>query len=932
MKNLLRSIWDIRRGEAGITLLMLANIYLIMVTYYFLKPARDSLFLTKLGAEQLPLVFILIAFVIVPITTIYSRASRSLKLNQLFNATIIIIIVCLLGLRWMMSLSGGWVPYVFYTWVSVYGVLTTSQFWLLANAVYDAAQAKRLFVLLGLGAILGAWTGGEVTSLIVSTFNVSTENLLIFCIGFLLLVIGLTNAIWQLKKKELTEMASTSKRTAERKDSFGQMFGMIKRSRHLLLIVGIITLTMMVASLVDFQFKAVSTISFTDVETGAVDKSALTAFLGKFYGRLSLVSFLLQLIFAYRFLRILGVGGVILFLPLGLLVGSAALFFNVGLVAAVLLRGADGSLKYSIDKTGRELLFLPVPLEVKKRTKVFIDMFVDRWARGVSGGLILLLMAVFAYDAEPTAAIKKISLVTVGFLAVWIVMALKMRREYVNTFRKAIEKREIDLSEVRIRLDESATVNTLINSLASTNEREINYALEMLAGVQKKNLPEAVTPLLKHPSAEIRRKAIKVLVAQKESEPLPEVKKLLEDRDIEVRRDAMYYLQIRSDGDSTQLVKMFLSHPKPELRYTVLAMVAEYGNTEQKHLVDEACIDGLINLRDAEGTVSRTQVARVLGALGNPGLNRHFKRLLNDSSPTVVSEAIRSIGRLKEREYVPWLLNAMRDRGYRKAARDALGQYGESILGTLKDYLGDASVDVVIRHNIPRILCKIPIQPSVDLLSESINRVDPSLKYLIVKALNKLRAEHPGLKFDEARIDEALLEETRQYYEVVQVLKYQRGRKDDGTKLLVKALEERLDSNLERIFRILGLTYPPNDIYSAYQSIVSDKRTQRASAIEFLDNLLKSNIKRYLFPIIDETSVERTLQRGQELFDLKITNRIGALSHLIEGRDIWLKACAVHCCVGEDSPDLLKLIGAARDDRDPVVRETAGFVLNNKFA
>ncbi|MCB0305359.1 MAG: hypothetical protein KDI38_16465, partial [Calditrichaeota bacterium] len=64
MKRWLSSIIDIRKGEVLVTTLMVLNIYLILVTYYLLKPARDSLFISVAGAKNLPLVFILIALVV----------------------------------------------------------------------------------------------------------------------------------------------------------------------------------------------------------------------------------------------------------------------------------------------------------------------------------------------------------------------------------------------------------------------------------------------------------------------------------------------------------------------------------------------------------------------------------------------------------------------------------------------------------------------------------------------------------------------------------------------------------------------------------------------------------------------------------------------------------------------------------------------------
>ena len=157
---------------------MLSSYYLILLSYYLLKPARDSLFLVRVSSEMLPLVFIITALVTAPVVTLYSRASRSLKLNRLIIFTLAIIIVNLFILRWLVQISSAWVYYLFYTWVSIYGVLTTSQFWLLANAVYNSAQAKRVFTLLGLGGIIGAFTGGQVTSFLVKALDVGTENLL----------------------------------------------------------------------------------------------------------------------------------------------------------------------------------------------------------------------------------------------------------------------------------------------------------------------------------------------------------------------------------------------------------------------------------------------------------------------------------------------------------------------------------------------------------------------------------------------------------------------------------------------------------------------------------------------------------------------------------------------------------------------------------
>jgi len=485
MKRWLRSIVDVRKGEIALTLLMALYLYLLLVTYYFLKPARDSLFLVEIGPAQLPIVYMLIAVIVIPVTTLYSLASQRLKLNRLINFTTVFLIINLLLLRWLLQYTHPAVFYTFYVWVSIYGIITTSQFWLFANAMFDATQAKRLFVLFGLGGIIGAFTGGEVTSLIVVRLGVSTENLLFFCIAFLALCIVLVNIVTAVKQKEDVREPARPTRRKQPKENYAELFKLVKRSKHLLLIVGIIAMTMATASFVDYQFKTVSVLSFPV-------KEDLTSFLGKLYGRLSLISFLFQLFLSYRFLRLFGVGGAVFLLPLGLFGGSLAMLLVPGLASAVVLFGTNGVLKYSIDKTARELLFLPVPLEIKKRTKVFIDVFVDRWFRGFAGGVLLLLVGVLHFS------VRQLSIVVIAMLLVWLFMVFKMRKEYVEAFRRALERREIDPSELRVNIAEASTLNTLKTALGSSNERQIVYSLDMLHDVQDSDILGAVKPLLSH--------------------------------------------------------------------------------------------------------------------------------------------------------------------------------------------------------------------------------------------------------------------------------------------------------------------------------------------------------------------------------------------------------------------------------------------------
>ena len=53
----------------------------------------------------------------------------------------------------------------FYLLGLILGLLLISQFWTLANDIYDARQAKRVFGFIGGGASLGGMTGAGLTAL-----------------------------------------------------------------------------------------------------------------------------------------------------------------------------------------------------------------------------------------------------------------------------------------------------------------------------------------------------------------------------------------------------------------------------------------------------------------------------------------------------------------------------------------------------------------------------------------------------------------------------------------------------------------------------------------------------------------------------------------------------------------------------------------------
>lgn len=154
LRKTLRRIFDIRDGELFRVLLMFTYLFLLIACYITTKSVRDAMFLTEIGVKQLPYVFILIALVVGSISSAYARAAARVSLKTLIRTTSLIAISNLFLFWLTLDGSGAWMFYVLYIWVSVFGVFTASQFWLLANHVFNAREAKRLFALVGAGGVL----------------------------------------------------------------------------------------------------------------------------------------------------------------------------------------------------------------------------------------------------------------------------------------------------------------------------------------------------------------------------------------------------------------------------------------------------------------------------------------------------------------------------------------------------------------------------------------------------------------------------------------------------------------------------------------------------------------------------------------------------------------------------------------------------------
>lgn len=913
--RIIEKLVDIRSGEYQKTGLMFLYILFLITSYVMIKAVRDALFLNKLGSSQLPYVYILVGVIVGVVAWIYARLSARVSLHVLIHSTLLVVVANLLLFWWLLQFGWSWLYYALYFWSSGVGILTTAQYWLLANYVFNAREAKRLFGVIGAGAIAGGIAGGVLTARAV-TF-VGTEALLVLSgVGYLLCggVVGLLGRHTMPPVPPAEHVHEMSLVAQEPHSHQTSILGTLRTSRHLFTIVGLIGLVEIVETLVDYQFKVMAAESFRS-------KDALTAFMGTFSAWLSASSFLLQLLLTGRVLSKLGIALTLLFLPVSLLIGSLAILAVPGLISASITKLSEGGFRYSINKAGLELLYLPIPLGVKNRVKPFIDTVVDRVARGI-GGLILLVTI-------GMLTVAQVSLITIALLSIWILLAVASQKEYLKSLQAALQRRQMDLTVPVLNLSEPRTVELLTRELLESQDTSTLYVLRLLERADITPYLPALQALMRREPPGIRSAAVRLLAETRNRDLLPDLEPLIQDQDLETRVEAMRFVcAVRGCPDA--LIEEWLASDDPRIVGGAIVCALSYHDKDLQTKGDRL-LRSMIGTPEPQRTAHRLEAAKTLGWIPPTSVETDaLSSLLTDEAADVVGAALKSAGATQRAEVVPQILPLLLRKDLRGDAKATLVCYGPKIVPFLGRCLEQDGEALALRRALPRVIAEIGGADAVQILLRNLDQPDRLLRYQALKGLNKLRRRDPALQVDPSLIEARLKKEIRFQYELLflahdPVLAAERP----GVRLLKRALQERLDDNLKMVFRLLGLRFPPRDIHNAYYAVIAEEAPLRANGLEFLDTLLPSPLKQWLLPILEPRSPGPVLEAGQRFFSLPWPGYEPMLDHLLDGTDSWLKTCALYAIADLQLVALLPRLRQALSDPEALVRETARFALTH---
>lgn len=902
MRKFLAQVLGLSETELSKAWPVFAYLFLTMASAVASKATRDALFLDRYRAVDLPYVDIVISVLVGVVVSLYIKASRRIPFRRLMIASLLFFAANCLIFWWLsVRTESGALFVAIYLWVGVFSVVAPTQVWTLANFVLTTREAKRAFGFIGSGAILGWIIGGLATRLTAGMLGTST--LLLWVAASLVASAVLVQIAWRRAVPSHTpvdtEMAALGVRAS---------LEAIARSPYLRSIAFVVGLSAFATTVGGWQFKALAKQHIPDTDS-------LAMFFGTFNMVAGLASLVLQVVLTSRVIRTFGVGVSLFIVPTAMFLAAMPVLFTGALAAVAVLRASDQVLRYSIDKSTVELLYLPLSAAETFRVKSFIDTVIYRLGDGFGGLMVLLFAAYLGWSPQ------RMGVITLLALTAWLGAAATARRRYVTSLQDSIRQHRIDAERAHTPslLDRSAA-EMLAAKLRGSPE-EILYALSLFESSADTPLPPAVSELLAHPSAAVRMRAVAVLSQANVVTIRRDVEHLLTDPNLQVRTEALLYLTKHSTADPLTLIEEIGEFPDFSIRASMVAFLARPGRAQNLEAA-QLMLQQMVAEAGEPGVRSRVEAARVIGMVPDH-FERELRKLLEDDVPDVAREAIRAAGVLGKRNLVHRIVDRIAEPWLTDDAVVAIGELGDKVVGAIRDRMADHDTPPVIRRELPAALQAIGTEAAQRVLVASLLDGDAVMRTRVITALNKVCQLHPGRPFDRGIVETALAAEVAGHYRSYQVLAAIGGA-ITSAEPVVQALVESLNGESERIFRLLKMLHPEHDLHSAFVGIQSEDPTVHDNALEFLDSILAPHVRQLVVPLFDRAvSTAQRAQAAEKVVGVSVGSRDEAVQMMAQSQDPWLQSCAAYAIGELRLSRMAHVVDEWAHHSDPMLRATA---------
>ena len=869
--NFIKNIIKIKSGEGKMVLTFFMFSFFTIAMGLVAKTARDAYFLSRFDKSILPLMFLAIAIVISPILTFYTKLSKKLAARTVFMITCSIFAVSFIFLQAIMT---GYVIPIAYIWIEIAVAIMIIQFWSYAGESFEPQQAKRLFGIIAGGGSFAVMLIGMTLKPYVKTFG--TDELLFISAGFLGLAFLFGNLSIQYFKKDQTKGPKKPIKKAQKKK---------KMDPFIVGIATIVALSAIVTTLVDYQFKMIASATFPE-------ETDLVGFFGTFYSIAGAASIIMQFFITGPILSRFGILLGLLILPFFLILGSTSILLAPVLLSASFAKFSDQTFKFTINSSSLELIWLPVPPEIRRIIKPQVSGTIKSIAEGIGGLVTFLLVKIIA--------LPYLSIVSLGSIVIWLFTSFKVKTGYVNQLQTAIAKRQIDFEELNVDVQDAAMVKTIEETLSSNDEIKQLFALEIIEGLPLSSWKKTIKRLFNDGAPEVQKRILSMAWDEESIISNEDIIQAMNNNN-SVSAEATIVVGRRKLKDALpDLENLLLNSDNQDVSAAAAAAILqiESGPTDKAKMI-------LNNMLDEQDDTTQATALKRLIYNDQILTSDKLKSFLNHNSEIISNVALNIAEKRKDESLVPAIISNLSIAQTSIQARQTLKSFSEELINEqFKQLLESSATSRKLRLGIIRTLREYPNEDSIELLISQLDNNDQDIYNTIVESLLAIARVNPINENKQNQIADEINTIAEKVYTLNECLNML---PDDEHKFLMQDhLNNEIQNTLPTLLKLGVLDVPETPIETYIHTIKSGDPSKLPFLLEFFENVFSKNEREVINPLIEQLPLDERSKIGNLHFKSMPTNFNQKLIESVYSPNKWESAIALDYLLISNKMDVIK--------------------------
>lgn len=169
ISRLIRLLTGARGPEQRQVLCCFVALLFLLLSYYLVKPLRNSQFLKQFDPTFQPVLSLFVPILSLMVTKVFNYFCDRVHKYRLIVYVYLLIIGCQVGFTWFLPYGGRAATVIFYYWATVYFLLAMATLWACFNDFFTSEQGERCFGFVAMGATVGNIVGAQISSWMTSS-------------------------------------------------------------------------------------------------------------------------------------------------------------------------------------------------------------------------------------------------------------------------------------------------------------------------------------------------------------------------------------------------------------------------------------------------------------------------------------------------------------------------------------------------------------------------------------------------------------------------------------------------------------------------------------------------------------------------------------------------------------------------------------------